>query len=381
MKSITDIVKVAYIIDTISCDTAGTQKQLLETIKRLDKNIYIPHLICLWQSEWMTNNALPCTCTVLGYRGFLKLNFPLIVWQLRGLIMQNQFHIIQTFYVDSIFVTFITKLIIYPFPALISSRRDIGLGEQNHPWYHKIFAVLLPIVNILYDGIISNSEQVRQYVAENESVALGKIRVIRNGIELPKIDKDVPIIFRNNSDVIWIGLSASLTKVKRHDILLYAVSLLREMKISKKIRVLILGDGPEKHVLEQLSFKLNLNDTVHFQGVVSDIVNYLHYLDICVLCSDREGLSNAILEYMACGKPVIATSVGGNIELVDDENGILVPPDNPEALARALFLLIMDDDKRKQMGKKSLLKAREQFSWQKSMSNLENYYQQIVEGL
>ena len=371
-------INVAYLIDTISCDTAGTQKQLLETISRLDTKLFSPHLLCLWQSEWMKRNSLPCPYTVLGYKGFLSFSFPSVLFRLRSFVTSKQIHIIQTFFVDSIFVAYFAGALLRPKPLLVSSRRDMGLGEQNQPWYHKIFKLLLPFVNKSFSGIIANSEQVRQYVATLEKTPLEKISVMRNGVSLPQASGRLPAVYRSNQSDLWIGLIASLTPVKRHDVLLQAVALLREKALPKSVRVVLLGEGPERDSLEKLSSMLKLEDVVHFLGAVQDVTDYVGNLDICVLCSDREGLSNAILEYMACGKPVIATAVGGNVELIDCHNGILVPPDDPQALAEALEELVMNEGKRHEMGLRALEKVEEKYIWKSSMACIESYYRKMV---
>jgi len=371
-------INVAYIIDTISCDTAGTQKQLLETIKRIDSGSFCVHLVCLWQSEWMIKNILPCPCTVLGYKGFLKFNFFAVIARLRKFYREQNIKIVQTFFEDSIFVAYLSALPVRPRPVLISSRRDMGLGENNQPWYHHLYGMVLPLVNRSFDGIIANSEQVRQYVAKRERVSLEKIMVVRNGVDLPGIPVSLPDVFKQaDNNALWVGLVASLTPVKRHDLFLHALALCMH-KLTIPVRVLLLGEGPERKSLEQLCTKLHLDGSVLFQGVVRDVASYLQHLDICVLCSDREGLSNAILEYMACAKPVIATAVGGNTELVNDQNGILVPPGDPAALADALADLAMNAEKRKKMGTESLKMVMERFSWQKSMNALEGYYREVV---
>src|SRR3569833_2430533 len=101
----TDVVKnIAFVIDTIATDTAGTQKQLLETIRRLHRADFSPRLICLWESPWMRANTLPCPCTVLGYRGFLKPDYPAVIRRLAALIRSERLDLLQTFFGDSIFV-------------------------------------------------------------------------------------------------------------------------------------------------------------------------------------------------------------------------------------------------------------------------------------
>jgi glycosyltransferase involved in cell wall biosynthesis len=369
------LIRVAYLIDTIACDTAGTQKQLLETIARLDRRRFAPFLICLRKSEWMRSHRLPCPCQVLGYGGFLDANFLGVVQKLIRHISDARIDIVQTFFEDSIFVGSLGARLGRRRPVLISSRRDMGLGYRNQPWYHKLYPAALWVVNRFFDGIIANSRNVRAYAAKRERVSPDKIAVIYNGIELPTRPDEAPMLFREYTADIWIGIAASLTPVKRHDVLLKAFAkLLREVG-GKSIRLVILGEGAERRSLETMARELGLEERVHFEGAVRDVFTYLYQFDIGVLCSDREGLSNAILEYMACGLPVVATSVGGNTELVSETSGICVPPGDERALAAALASLCVDSERRRRMGKQALSTVEARFSWRRCMRDLEAYYE------
>ena len=369
---------MAYLIDTIASDNAGTEKQLIETIRRIDRTSFEVSLICLWESDWMRNNKLPCPCLVLGYQGFFSLSFPIVIRRLAQIVAEKRIQIIQTFFEDSIFVAWIGSLFTKQRTVLLSSRRDMGLGNQNQPWYHKIYTLLLPFVNKRFTGIIANSKQVRKYAARREKISVNKIKVIYNGVTIPERPRYIPSIFRKNDGDIWIGLVASLTPVKRHDLLIKAYTIIKTAIPKSKIQILFLGEGKERDKLENLVKRLQVEKNIHFAGVVKDVAAYLYQLDIGVLCSDREGLSNAILEYMACALPVVATKVGGNTELVDKENGICVLPDDVEALAKALSQLIENEDMRKKMGTASLAKTKRYYSWHRSMAELESYYKTLV---
>jgi len=373
-------IRIAYLIDSITCDTAGTQKQLLETIKRLDRNVFEPCLICLWKSEWMEENDFSFPCIVLNYNGFIKLSFPGVVRRLASIIKEKKIDIIQTFFVDSIFVAMLGKIFSRRRIVALSSRRDMGLGRTNEPWYHGFLSLLLIFANHYFTGILTNSEQIKIHVAERERADLEKIKVIRNGIEVPENSSAKPGLFKKMNGVVRIGLVASLTPVKRHDVLINAIYELKKIGLHHKCRVILLGEGPEFDRLERLVLKFNLQEIISFEGAVKDVTSYLYNLDIGVLCSDREGLSNAIMEYMACGLPVIASSVGGNIELVDETNGICFPPGDQFALAASLKRLIEDEPLRKSLGESSLRKIIKSYSWGKTMVELENYYKAIVGG-
>jgi glycosyltransferase involved in cell wall biosynthesis len=369
---------VVFLIDTIASDTAGTQKQLLETIRRLAGGAVRPQLVCLYESPWMTRNPLPCPCTVLGYRGLMKANLPAVLARLAGLVRRERIDIIQTFFEDSIFVAWLATRLRRRAPVLISSRRDIGLGAGNQPWYHGLFARALPRVNRGFAGIIANSTRVRDYAAARERTPLEKFRVLRNGIELPDLSPsgEPPDTMARIPADCWIVMVASLTPVKRHDVAIRAFAGLRE-RTRGDAHLLLLGDGPLRGELEALARTCGVADSVHFAGAVREVDAYLRHADIGVLCSDREGLSNAILEYMAYGLPVVATAVGGNPELVNEHNGALVAPADVAALTHALAVLVDDAPARESRGARARLDVERDFSWPRAIGALEDYYRQL----
>ncbi|MBK7189436.1 MAG: glycosyltransferase [bacterium] len=366
---------IAYIIDTMSCDTAGTQKQLLETIRRLDRDRFVPHLICLWESPWMRSGAIPCPVHVLGYRGFLKRTFPATVRDLGRLLDTLDIHLLHAYFDEAIFVGWMGARLARRRPVLLSSRRDMGLGVANQPWYHRMFPHALRIVNRDFAAIIANSEQIKLYAAKRERTPLSKYVVLPNGVELPAPVKRPPAAV---SDVARIGIVASLTPVKRHDVLLDAWARLEKATAPGRTELVLIGDGPERHRLEAQAAELGIAPRVQFVGAVTDVGHRLDALDIGVLCSDREGLSNAILEYMAHGLPVVATAVGGTPELIGPENGLLVPPSDPAALASALRQLVDDPVRRRAMGDAAASRIRATFSWERSIADLMAWYDSLV---
>ena len=379
MRRMASKTRVAYLIDTISCSTGGTEKQLLQTLERLDRRSFDPCLICLRESAWLEANNVPCEVITLGYKGFVKVGIFAVLQKLAKVLEERKIDIVSTFFKDSIFVAYLGQVLNGSGLVLLSNRRDVGLG--NEPWYHMLYDWVFPVVNRRYDGIIANSNAVKAHVVRLEGVAEEKVKVVHNGISIPSRVNPAPAIFQEEAADVWIGLVASSTQVKRIDVFLRALARLRQFQsCNLKIRALILGDGPERNGLGDLAWELGLKENLHFLGSVPDVIPYVQHLDIGVLCSDREGFSNAILEYMACSLPVVATNVGGNPELVDASNGFCVPPGDPDALAKALEILILDLKLRQIMGQRSLSKVRESYSWDKAMSELENYYHTLLES-
>lgn len=370
-------IRIAYLIDTIYSETAGTEKQLMGIIERLDRDIFEPYLICMRSSLWMKKNKLPCEVFVLDYNGFIKPSFMRVVKRFLDLLRDKQFHIIQTFFKDSIFVGYLGKLLSPTKPVLLSSRRDIGLGSEE-PWYHRIYKVVLPIVNKHFERIVANGENVRDHVAKTEKVPLSKILLIHNGIAISDHAESKPAVFEDIQAKLWIGIVANLKPVKRIDVFLKGIAHLKAICNNIDFKALVLGEGVERERLQDIAREFNLLSTVQFMGEVTNVTAYLQNIDIGVLCSDREGFPNSILEYMACGLPVVATAVGGNTELVDDTNGFCVPPGNPVALAECLVRLVLSSELRKRMGYRSLERVKHCFSWDRIINEWQSHYMSLL---
>jgi glycosyltransferase involved in cell wall biosynthesis len=373
--------KIAFLIDTIETDAAGTQRQLLETIRRLDKSRFCPELVCLRESEWMKNNPLPCDVSIIGFRGFMKPDCLRMCRRFGRLIDSKGFHIVQTFFEDSIFFAYFSSYFAKTRPKYISSRRDIGLGAANRPWYHRIYGGILPLVNRRFDYIVANSEMVKQFACRREKLSSEKVKVLYNGVEIPNgLVRPKPDIFhRYPESTIWICVAASLTAVKRHDLIVRAMSQIARRSPQLPIRLAFLGAGPEHNAIAGLAQELGVLDRIEFVGVVGNVAAYLQHCDIGVLCSDREGLSNAILEYMAHKLPVVATQTGGNSELVTNETGQCVPVGDTTAIANAVLSLASDPVKRRSLGLAGYRRVAAEFSWPAAMDASQAFYESIVE--
>src|SRR5690606_8078409 len=118
-----------------------------------------------------------------------------------------------------------------------------------------------------------------------------------------------------------VGMVSMLRPEKRVELFIEAARRLVERR--PELRFEIAGDGPERPRLEALANRYNLQNQVVFRGVVDRVTEFLDTIDVGVLCSDTEGLSNAIVEYMAAGLPIVATAVGGNLELLKDQSSAL----------------------------------------------------------
>jgi glycosyltransferase involved in cell wall biosynthesis len=166
---------------------------------------------------------------------------------------------------------------------------------------------------------------------------------------------------------------ANLRPIKRVETLLEAATILRTKLTDFKIA--IVGDGPLRDKLKQRADSLGLADCVKFLGSRTDIPTLLKSAKIGVLTSQSEGCSNAILEYMSTGLPVVATAVGGNLELVEDgSSGYLVAVADSEKLAQRLKELISNGELRQRMGKRGRQLVEQRYSLERMVAAHEDYY-------
>lgn len=191
-------------------------------------------------------------------------------------------------------------------------------------------------------------------VLEREHLPGRKLRVIPNAVDIPTERIADPAC-----EPAVGALVANLIKYKGHDDLLAAMATLDTPPL-----VRLIGEGPERQRLEREIERLALADRVILEGHRPHAAAVFSEVQFALLTSQHEGLPNAVLEAMAAGLPVIATAVGGVPELIDHEvNGLLIPPGDPVALARAISILSGDADRRVEYGRAGRAKAL-RYNWE-----------------
>ncbi len=182
--------------------------------------------------------------------------------------------------------------------------------------------------------------------------------------------------FNLSDNSVLIAIVARLVPLKAHEVLLKAVHKL--ISNGCDIHVLIVGDGPRRKELEDLSQSLRISDRVVFTGYRTDVPQILNLIDIFVLSSDWEGFPMTILEAMASGKPVVCTDVGGNREaVVNGETGFIVPPRDIKFLSESLFKLIQYTDLRKEMGERGKERFLKNFTVDVMVKKTESIYEEF----
>jgi sugar transferase (PEP-CTERM/EpsH1 system associated) len=237
----------------------------------------------------------------------------------------------------------------------------------------------------LVDQYITVSKDLERYLTDRIGISPRKITQIYNGVDTSRFAPTSapsalgwPTGF-DSAGVVRIGSVGRIQQVKDYATLLHAVARLlsRRPDLHNVARLVVIGDGPLLQTMRDLAVRLGIAHVSWLPGASSDVPQVLQALDIFVLPSLNEGISNTILEAMATGLPVLATAVGGNVELVDDGvTGHLFKAGDSSALSVRLEEYLNDASLRKRHGQRARLVANRDFS----LSAMVNRYHALYNG-
>jgi glycosyltransferase involved in cell wall biosynthesis len=219
-------------------------------------------------------------------------------------------------------------------PVFVAGRRSLGAFAEGHP----VFQAIQRAATRATDLLIANADAVARDTCDRENVPAGKVSVVYNGLPSAAFEAVPPAATATEHPVVLCV--ANLKRYKGHRFLLDAVARLQEEGL--RTTLLLAGDGPQRAALEDQAARLGID--ARFLGARTDVPELLARADVFVLPSLREGMSNAVMEAMAAGRPVVATAVGGTPELLGDDRGVLVQPHDVGTLATGLRQVLTDVD-------------------------------------
>jgi glycosyltransferase involved in cell wall biosynthesis len=372
-----EIVEVLFIIDQL-CEMGGAERVLLRMIERLPRERYSPRVVTFKIDENCGFREM-ITCPLEVYP--LQLTYDWMALQvarrIAGIVRSHRVRITHTFHETSdLWAGMVAKL--SGCPVLISSRRDMGI--QRGPG-HKIAYRWL---NGYFNEVQTVSEQVRQFFIEQDGIDPDRAVTVYNGVDLPlpagADRRSLRARFGLNPDVPLIVTVGNIRKVKGFDVFLRAAAKVRTVMPEVVFAVAGHNHDPEHfRELESLRHELGMERNFLFLGPMDDVTPLLYASDVFCLLSRSEGLSNALLEAMACELPCVATRVGGNPELVaDGQTGFLVGNEDAESAAAKILQLLRRPAAARGMGAAGRRVVEDNFTTEKMMRSLVNSYERLL---
>lgn len=259
-------------------------------------------------------------------------------------------------------------------PVIIANEHNIDTWKSKSQ--HRIDRILAHFT----DKIISVSDAVRKFYIE-KGIPSEKILTIHNGIKLEKfkitlnMDRKKRELGLKPSSVV-IGTVGRLEPQKGHKYFLEAASLIK--REIPDAQFLLVGSGSLKGKLREYIRRMGLEDDTILTGFRKDIPEILATMEVFILPSLREGFSISLLEAMASGKPIVATSVGGNQEVIcDGECGFLVSSKDSESIARRAIKILKNEELKKRLKRNAQEKVKE-FSIEKMASKTIELYSKML---
>lgn len=253
-----------------------------------------------------------------------------------------------------------------------TSRRHQRLRRLYSPFVHRYVAL---------------SQDLERYLTGPVGIAPRRIAQIYNGVDAEKFAPAAAAGLRALPGCPfagpgwWVGTVGRMAAVKNQTLLARAFLLARaaDPGFAAEARLVMVGDGPLRAQAQAILESGGAGEAAWLPGERSDVADVMRALDCFVLPSLAEGISNTILEAMACGLPVLATAVGGNVELVDaGRNGMTVPNDDPEAMAQSLLHLWRNAEASQRMGRAGRADVEQRYSMQAMVTAYRRLYDQQI---
>lgn len=346
----------------------GSERQLTETAKALNRQRFSPRTGVLRPGGLRVEE--------LRASGVPVEEFPLYsfgspqalvrAWELGRYIRRQGIRLVHSFDTPmNVFAMPVAKA--FRAPVVLSSQR--AFRELSAPTYRKA----LRFTDRIVDAVVVNCRALEKHLIEEEGVAPERIRLCYNGIDT---DSFRPVS-REPREELVIGVVCALRPEKSLPTLVEAFARVHR----PGLRLLIVGSGPELEKLQELAQRLGIRKDCSFEPATSNVTPWLHGIDIFVLPSRSEALSNSLMEAMACGCAVVASRVGGNPELVEPGNtGLLFAPLDAGDLTAQLRILIDQPDARLTMAENGCRKIHQKFRLSDAARRMTEIYLEFLEA-
>ena len=340
----------------------GTERQMLELVRRLDAARWNVHIAC-FRTEGAWFDRVPASANVVRFP-VTSLRQPSLLRHMRAFTAWCRAARIAVVHATDLPAN------IFALPAAALARVPVRVGNRREVVANRSAAevVLQRLGYTFAHKVVANSRAAADRLAA-ECVPASRIAVIPNGLELGT----VPLRSRSRRLPRRVVVVANLRKEKRHDVLIDAAPLVLARFPDATFE--IVGDGPERERLEERARARRITAALTFSGHREDVAARLEASDIFVLCSESEAFPNALLEAMGAGLPAVASDAGGIPEvLADQHTGLLTPIGDPSALADRICQVMADADLAARFGAAGRRTVEARYSFEQMTAAFERLY-------
>ena len=372
--------RVFFLLDSFML--GGTETQAVELARRLDPARYQVTIGCLRKEgpllEKLAETPISVVQIDLG-KGIDSVSGLAGVLRLARYLRKERFEILHAHDLWSNMAG-VAAGTLARVPVKVTSQRDLS----HDAWYGSYKRQALRFLQRRSSMVLTNASAIRDGLVAKEGIPQDKTCVIYNGVDLERFAKagnHRATLFPGGGETKLIVMVGNMiSEVKGHRLLISAAAELVKRHPTKKIRFVLVGEGPKRPEFEAQVSGLGLRDHFLFLGRRTDVPEILASCDIAVLPSLAEGLPNAVLEYLAAGLPVVASALGGNLEVIQDGvSGLLVRPQDPPALVEALSRLVDDPEFAAALGLAARAHVARNFSFESLVSQVDQLYTQLLQ--
>ncbi|MBI5874107.1 MAG: glycosyltransferase [Candidatus Omnitrophica bacterium] len=368
-------IKITLLIDVLEDIKGGAERQVYELLKRIDRKKFEIYLYVLHQKDvpvQIKETGIFIKCLgvkrIYGSTGIKQgLRF-------MSFLKEEGIDILMTYHFSSdIWGAFFGHLA--KVPAIVSNRRDVGF------WRKPVHVLFYKLIDPWVKKVIANSNAVKNTAIKEEKLPAEKVEVIYNGVDRKRFDVVSSGMEKKKElglpqDTKIVGCVSNIKPLKGYEYLIEAASSI--VPARPLVHFIIIGEDEMNGAIQKQVMELGLQNNVHFLGKRDDVPEFLCIMDVCVFSSLSEGMSNALLEYMAAGRPIVATAIPGNLDLIKDGiNGILAPPKDACALEHGIIQLLSDQSLASRLGEAAHSTVLEAFDIDRQLQKMEGF----LEGL
>ncbi len=335
----TRVLRVCHVITGF--DDGGAERVLLNTVRRLDRTRFDPLIVSLRGRGPLSDEADQTGVRTI-HLGMGRRPGPATIWRLARLFRSEAVTVVHAYLYDASIASRIAGRLAKVPIVLTSTRAPLEYLPRFAWWLDRV-------TSRWCRRIVAVSQHTADTIVRVEGMPKERIVVIPNGVDVARFTPRDSVQARSywglDNAAFVVASIGRLVEQKAHRDLFKALALARTVVPS--LRCLIAGDGPLRRTLEADAHRLGVGTACRFLGNVPNVESVLAAADVTVLSSRFEGMPNVVLEAMAMGCPVIATSVGGSTELVrNGETGFLVPPGDTTAIAEAMISIASSAERR-----------------------------------